>query len=84
MGKVAALGCVLCQHLNLGSSPAEVHHIGDDAARSDWLVIPLCPEHHRGAGGFHGLGQRAFEARYKLNELTLLAMTHEALGRVER
>lgn len=81
MGRVATLGCILCAHLNLGATPAEVHHIGDSAERSDWLVVPLCPEHHRGANGFHGLGDRAFQARYKLNELTLLGMTLEELAR---
>jgi hypothetical protein len=81
MGKVSALGCILCCHLRLGATPAEVHHIGDSAERSDWLTVPLCPEHHRGANGFHGLGQRAFESRYKLTETTLLSMTLEALAR---
>lgn len=79
MGRVAALGCILCRHLGYGYSPAEVHHVFDTAARSDWLVIPACPEHHRGATGFHGLGQRAFERTYKLTEADLLAMTIEAL-----
>ena len=81
LSKVAALGCLLCQRLNLGVSPAECHHIFDTSERSDWLVIPLCPDHHRGAIGFHGLGERAFNARYKLTETTLLAMTLEALAR---
>jgi hypothetical protein len=81
MGKVAALGCLLCQHMKLGVSPAEVHHLFDTSERSDWLVAPLCPEHHRGANGFHGLGQRAFERQYKLTETSLLAMTLEALAR---
>lgn len=46
---------------------------------SHFLSIPLCPEHHRGETGFHGLGRRAFEARYKLSELDLLDMTLEAM-----
>lgn len=81
MGRVAGLGCILCRHLGYGDSPAEVHHTLDTAARSDFLTVPLCPEHHRGATGFHGLGQRAFEARYKLTEADLLAKTIEALHR---
>lgn len=46
---------------------------------SDFLVIPLCREHHSGASGFHDLWARAFERTYKLNELDLLAMTIELI-----
>lgn len=83
MGRVAAAGCVLCKHLGYGHSHAEVHHIreGQGAAQraSNFLTVGLCPEHHRGSSGFHGLGKRAFERAYKLTELDLLAMTLEAL-----
>lgn len=78
MGRVAALGCLLC------GSPAEVHHIREEQGMSqrasNWLTTPLCSEHHRGASGFHGLGMRAFERRYGLSELDLLAMTIERLA----
>jgi hypothetical protein len=80
MGRVQAIGCLICQQLDLGQSPAEVHHIGDTAARNDYLTIPLCPEHHRGATGFHGAGQRAFERMYRTNELQLLAETIKRLS----
>ena len=83
MGRAAEAGCVLCRHLGYGHSPAEVHHIreGQGAAQraSDFLTTGLCPEHHRGASGLHGLGRKAFERTYKLSELDLLAMTLEAL-----
>ena len=83
MGRVAALGCILCRHLGNPGTPAEVHHIreGQGAAQraSNWLTVPLCPEHHRGASGLHGLGTRGFAARYRLNELDLLAMTTEVM-----
>lgn len=79
MRRVADLGCILCKHLGLGQSPAECHHIGDSAERSDFLLIPLCPEHHRGPSGFHGLGEGAFNARYKTSETALLGMTLEAM-----
>jgi hypothetical protein len=79
MGRVAELGCILCRHLDYGQTPAEVHHIYDTSERSDWLVVPLCPEHHRGKNGFHGMGQRAFERVYNLTESALLALTMEAL-----
>lgn len=84
MGRIASLGCILCQHLGDPGTPAEVHHIregqGASQRASDWLTIPLCPEHHRGNGGIHGLGRKGFETRYKLGELDLLAMTLEALS----
>lgn len=77
--QVAGIGCILCLHLRLGETPAQLHHPREDQGTaeraSDWLVIPLCPEHHQGAAGVHGLGRRAFEARYKLSEIDLLAMT---------
>lgn len=80
MEKVASVGCVLCHELGHGYVPAEVHHISDTADRSDFLTIPLCPEHHRGGTGFHGLGERAFNNRYKTSELKLLAKTLEKLA----
>ena len=83
MGRVASVPCVLCQHLGLGNSDGEVHHIreGQGAAQraDDMLTVSLCTEHHRGASGVHGLGVKGFYTRYKLTELDLLAMTLEAL-----
>lgn len=83
MGRVADLSCILCRHLGFPGSIAEIHHIregrGMSQRASDFLTIPLCPEHHRGASGLHGLGVRGFAARHKLDELDLLAMTLEAL-----
>lgn len=73
MGRVADLGCLLC------GRPAEVHHIreGQGMAQraSNWLTVPLCPDHHRGSEGMHGLGERGFERRHRLGELDLLAET---------
>ena len=73
---VASVGCVLCKHLGLGYTPAEVHHV--ESVRdemSDYATVPLCQEHHRGATGVHGLRRRGFEMRYKLSDVDLLAMT---------
>ena len=75
MGRVAAIGCLICQRLELGETPAEVHHVFDSAARSNWLTVPLCFQHHRGPLGFHGMGQRAFERLYSTTEAELLAET---------
>ena len=80
MQRVSEIPCVLCDKLGLGKTPAEVHHVFDSAARSDWLVAALCPEHHRGATGFHGLGEREFNRRYKITEADLLALTLEKLA----
>jgi len=81
MNEVAEIGCVLCHHLGYGHSPAHLHHPRDAAGgaqrASDWLVIPLCPEHHQGQSGYHGLGSRGFYTRYKLTEWDLMAMTIE-------
>lgn len=80
MGRVAALPCLICEKCGLGNSPAEVHHVFDSAARSDFLTVPLCPTHHRGALGFHGLGEREFNRKYRTTEAELLALTIERLA----
>ena len=82
MEAVASLGCVVCRRI-LGREyvPAQVHHIGDSSERSDWLTIPLCPEHHQGATGFHGAGERAFNRTYKTSELVLLGYTIQGLAK---
>lgn len=84
LDRVASIGCVLCRHLGTPGTPAEIHHLreGQGAAQrgSDWTAVPLCPEHHRGRSGLHGLGVRGFTTRYKLDELALLEMTLEALA----
>ena len=83
LSRVAGLGCILCRHLGTPGTPAEIHHLreGQGAAQrgSDYTSVPLCTEHHRGASGLHGLGTRGFAARYRVDELDLLAMTIEAL-----
>jgi len=35
-------------------------------------VIPLCPEHHVGATGLHGLGVKGFAKHYGFDEADLL------------
>lgn len=79
MGRVAALGCLICRRLGYGLIAAEVHHVregqGGAQRAPDFLTVPLCPEHHRGPTGIHGLGPRAFERRYRIDELGMLAET---------
>lgn len=80
--RAADLGCMACRLLGYGETPASLHHVreGQGMAQraSDWLVIPLCREHHQGKHGIHGHG---FEAMTKLTEMDLLAATIEALAR---
>lgn len=81
LSQIAEQGCVLCLHLGYGRTPAEIHHLrsgmGMGQRNNNMNVIPLCPEHHRGNTGFHGLGRRAFERKYGVTELDLLEMSNE-------
>jgi len=82
--KVAKLGCILCLHLGLGHpenpSPCEIHHIRRFGGKRDNApVIGLCPEHHRGNTGVHGLGAKGFEKRYGFGQEFLLELTNELL-----
>ena len=79
-GKTADLGCILCRHLGYGETPAELHHIRKYGSKRDNApVIPLCPEHHRGNTGVHGLGKKGFEKHYGLTENDLLTLTEREL-----
>lgn len=81
-GEVASLGCILCQFLQYGATPCEIHHIRRFGGRRDSApVIGLCPEHHRGNSGVHGLGHKGFEKRYGVSEHDLLKLTDQALKR---
>lgn len=76
-GKVANLGCSLCRHLGYGESPCELHHIRRAGKRSNAPVIGLCPPHHRGNEGVHGMGRKRFEREYGITEEELLEQTLE-------
>lgn len=83
MGRVAAMGCCLCQFLGHGQQAAEVHHV---RARHGWgrsghmNTIPLCPHHHLGQpGGVHDMGREQFAAHYGISETELLARVIDAL-----
>jgi hypothetical protein len=78
--KLAQIGCVLCWHLGYEETPAEMHHIRRAGKRSTSPVIPLCPEHHRGDSGIHGMGRKAFERRYGITEEALLQIVNEILS----
>lgn len=77
MGRVAALGCIVC------GNPAQVHHIreghGISQRASHYLTIPLCPEHHTNDPfSIHGAQQREFKNIHG-DELHLLAQTIKLL-----
>ena len=83
LSRVAERGCALCLRLGLGPTPAEVHHLRESQGMSqrghDWVAIALCPEHHRGATGLHGLGVSRFESRYRVDCMDLLGDTLQAI-----
>lgn len=83
--RVADLGCILCSHaLKINGTPAELHHprrgTGMGQRASDFDVIPLCPEHHRGNTGLHGLGTKGFAKHWGVTEADLLSVVRERLG----
>ena len=77
--KVAELGCSLCRFLGNEGTIPELHHIRRAGIRSKSPIIPLCPYHHRGDRGIHGMGRKAFEREYGITEEELLAKTEELL-----
>lgn len=77
MSRVAELGCAVCRRIGHPGTPSELHHprAGTGAGRraSHLDVIPLCPEHHRGRTGIHGLGTKGFPRHWGFDERDLLA-----------
>ena len=60
MMAVKALACICCS----APPPSEAHHVLDDSkARSDFRVIPLCFDCHRGATGYH-TAKKSWRALY--------------------
>ena len=80
--QIAELGCSLCRHLQLGETPAELHHIRrGNIPRTQAPVIGLCPYHHRGSNtSIHGMGRKRFEREYAITEEQLLVQTEELIG----
>ena len=83
MGRVADLGCAVCRRMGYPGTPAELHDKragqGLSNRASNWQVIPLCPEHHRGATGVHGLGTRGFAKHWGYGEDALLEDVRAAI-----
>jgi hypothetical protein len=85
LSKIADLGCIICRRLGYMGTPCEIHHVrgiglGMGVRSSHYQTIGLCPSHHRGNIGYHGLGRKAFERRYDVTERELLEQTQELLN----
>ncbi|MCG7985047.1 MAG: hypothetical protein JAY90_20135 [Candidatus Thiodiazotropha lotti] len=74
MDRVAQLPCVLT-----GERPVELHHVregqGMSERASNFLVIPLSPDAHRGPLGVHG--DKTYMRIQKKEEMDLLGETIE-------
>jgi len=79
---VAALGCLVCRDMGmeLGQTPAQLHHPYGRKGEKEYKVLPLCFYHHQSGVNselFVSLHpwKREFESRYGTEE--------ELLSRVE-
>ena len=83
LSRVAELGCLVCRRMGYPDTPAEIHHkrAGTGAGRrsSHLEAMPLCPEHHRGKTGIHGLGTKGFPKHWGFNEDDLLQDVRDLL-----
>ncbi len=86
LDQIARLGCILCSEvLGYKGTPAELHHIRRfGGKRSASPIIPLCPEHHRGNSGVHGLGAKGFEAKWGITQEALLERVEQKLAELYR
>lgn len=85
MGRVAAMGCLVC------GAASTVHHVtagvyGGRLRRSDTRVVPLCPIHHQkvfdplasNPVSVEGLGHGGF---YRKHGIDLLVVAHDLWAR---
>lgn len=74
MGRVAALGCIVCRLLGYGPTAAQVHHVragqGKAQRSGNFCTVPLCEPHHTGPRGVHG--DRACLRQLNMDEMDLL------------
>jgi hypothetical protein len=74
MGRVAALGCIVCRLMGLGATGAQVHHVragqGKAQRAGSFCTVPLCEPHHTGPKGIHG--DRACLRQLNMSEMDLL------------
>lgn len=85
---IASMRCLICVRwpANATGQASEVHHIASGSGkRSHFATAPLCPEHHRGSAGLHGLGTKAFVSMYRVpgeTEYGLLVWVNEDLEKM--
>ncbi len=69
LSRVAGLGYIVCRNLNLGETPAEIHHIrtgqGVGLRADHRKSIPLCHPHHRNGG--YGVAIHAGRKQWEKN-----------------
>jgi hypothetical protein len=86
--RIAELPCLICAKLGWESQKVELHHVAEGSGlRSDFALVPLCPEHHRGKAGLHGMGTKRFCAAYRIpgeTEMGLLVLQNEVISRSEQ
>jgi len=85
LSKLVDIGCIICYRNGYSQTPAEVHHVrglglGMGVRSGHYDTIPLCPSHHRGNDGYHGMGRKAFERKYQITEIDLLVQVKGLLN----
>ena len=82
--RVAAAGCIICRQLGYERTTPEIHHVAEGSGQRSWFgVAGLCPEHHCGKTGLHGMGTKRFCAAYRVPgecEYGLLVMVNQAIA----
>ncbi|CAB4223392.1 Recombination enhancement, RecA-dependent nuclease [uncultured Caudovirales phage] len=79
VGRLACVACLIIDGVR-DTRPVEVHHV--ESSRhpfSDFLVLPLCYEHHRGFTGVHGRHRLGFEKLHGVTQVQLLGVTTSLL-----
>lgn len=85
MDSICRGGCIVCQRLGLGPTPACPHHIVSGNRRKGHMwTIPLCGPHHQtGEGG--AIPRHPYKARFEAEygtEMELLIATAQRVGAV--
>ena len=83
LSKIVELGCCVCRKIGYPGTPAELHIFSIkqsiNSTKRVKVVLPVCPPHHRGETGIHGLGKRQFEQSYGFSIAELLEDTSNLL-----
>lgn len=83
-GKLAELGCMACLRIHgpHAPGPVELHHLrsGGWGKGGYRTLMPLCPSHHRGPAGVHGMGTKAFDRAYGFTQQDLLDDALKLIG----